>query len=60
MLVHTMEELRLSGNHLKGSRPVLSFDKTFDEQPHYRLTKELLKQVMPIDAAFSGGVVAVV
>ena len=25
--VHTLEELKLSGNHLKGSRPVLSFDK---------------------------------
>jgi hypothetical protein len=25
--VHTMAELKLSGNHLKGSRPVLSFDK---------------------------------
>lgn len=23
--VHTMAELKLSGNHLKGSRPVLSF-----------------------------------
>ena len=25
--VHTMAELKLSGNHLKGSRPVLSFDE---------------------------------
>jgi hypothetical protein len=25
--VHTLEELKLSGNHLKGSRPVLSFDR---------------------------------
>ena len=25
--VHTMAELKLSGNHLKGSRPVLSFHK---------------------------------
>ncbi len=25
--VHTMAELKLSGNHLKGSRPLLSFDK---------------------------------
>lgn len=32
--VHTMAELKLSGNHLKGSRPVLSFDAAFDEQPH--------------------------
>ena len=25
--VHTMAELKLSGNHLKGSRPLLNFDK---------------------------------
>ena len=25
--VHTLAELKLSGNHLKGSRPVLSFHK---------------------------------
>eukprot|EP00884_Botryococcus_braunii_P000070 jgi/Botrbrau1/10063/Bobra.0355s0019.2 len=31
--VHTMAELKLSGNHLKGSRPVLSFHSAFDEQP---------------------------
>lgn len=43
--VHTMSELKLSGNHLKGSRPVLSFDQTFDQQPHWQLTKEILTQV---------------
>jgi len=25
--VHTMDELKLTGNSLKGSRPILSFDK---------------------------------
>lgn len=29
-----MAELKLSGNHLKGSRPVVTFDAAFDEQPH--------------------------
>ncbi|KAI7835875.1 hypothetical protein COHA_010223 [Chlorella ohadii] len=43
--VHTLEELKLSGNHLKGSRPVLSFDKNFDEEPHLQLLKEMLTQV---------------
>ena len=43
--VHTMAELKLSGNHLKGSRPVLSFDKAFDEQPHLQLMKEMFTQV---------------
>ena len=28
--VHTMAELKLSGNHLKGSRPVLSFTEVSD------------------------------
>jgi len=27
--VHTMEELHFTGNALKGSRPLLSFDATF-------------------------------
>ena len=31
--VHTMAELKLSGNHLKGSRPVLSFDKVCSQLP---------------------------
>jgi Brix domain len=35
--VHTMAELKLSGNHLKGSRPVLSFDASFDEQPQLQV-----------------------
>ena len=36
-----MEELHFTGNCLKGSRPVLSFDGAFDKQPHLRLIKEL-------------------
>ncbi|GLI71583.1 hypothetical protein VaNZ11_016848, partial [Volvox africanus] len=43
--VHTMAEVKLSGNHLKGSRPVLSFDASFDLQPHTQLLKEMLTQV---------------
>ena len=39
--VHTMDELKLTGNCLKGSRPVLSFDATFDQEPHFKLLKEL-------------------
>ena len=37
-----MEELNFTGNCLKGSRPILSFDATFDSQPHLRVIKELL------------------
>lgn len=43
--VHTMDELRLTGNHLKGSRPLITFNKAFDEQPYLALLKEMLKQV---------------
>ncbi|XP_059488334.1 ribosome biogenesis protein BRX1 homolog isoform X2 [Neocloeon triangulifer] len=43
--VYTMGELKLTGNSLKGSRPLLSFDKSFEELPHYQLLKELLVQV---------------
>lgn len=42
--VHTMDELRLTGNCLRGSRPLLSFDAAFDAAPHWQLMKELLTQ----------------
>ena len=40
--VHTMEELNFTGNCLKGSRPILSFDASFEKQGHLRVLKELL------------------
>ena len=43
--VHTMAELKLSGNHLKGSRPVLCFDSNFESEPHLNLIKEILGQI---------------
>jgi len=43
--IHTMAELKLTGNHLKGSRAILSFHGAFDEQPHLQLLKELLSQI---------------
>eukprot|EP00039_Didymoeca_costata_P000406 m.45433 g.45433 ORF g.45433 m.45433 type:complete len:353 (+) comp10244_c0_seq1:1708-2766(+) len=42
--VHTMDELRMTGNSLKGSRPILNFESVFNELPHLRLIKELLFQ----------------
>lgn len=44
-VVHTMGELKMTGNCLKGSRPLLSFDKNFDTAPHWRLLKELFIHV---------------
>ncbi len=43
-----MEELHFTGNCLKGSRPILSFDSAFDQQPHLRLLKELFTHVFGV------------
>lgn len=43
--LHTMEGLKLTGNCLRGSRPILSFDPKFDEEPHWKLIKELFTQI---------------
>jgi len=42
--VYTMSELRMAGNGLKGSRPILTFDKNFDELPQLQLMKDLFFQ----------------
>ncbi|KAG6898641.1 hypothetical protein C0993_005408 [Termitomyces sp. T159_Od127] len=42
--VHTMDELKMTGNCLKGSRGLLSFDQGFDETEWGRLTKEVFTQ----------------
>jgi len=47
-IVHTMEELHFPGNCLKGSRPILSFDATFDTQPHLRVIKELFFHIFGV------------
>lgn len=51
-LVHTMEELKLTGNHLKGSRPLLTFSSNFDKSPHWQLLKEMITQVLHLTAVF--------
>jgi ribosome biogenesis protein BRX1 len=45
--VHTMSELKLTGNSLRGSRPVLLFDAAFDnaEMPHLGMIKELFQEI---------------
>jgi ribosome biogenesis protein BRX1 len=43
-----MEELSFNGNCLKGSRPILSFDKGFDSEPHLQVIKQLLLQTMGV------------
>ena len=41
--VHTMDELKLTGNCMLGSRPLLNFDAAFDRTPHLQLMKTLLR-----------------
>lgn len=43
--IHTTQELKLTGNCLKYSRPLLSFDAMFDSEPHLRLAKEMFTQM---------------
>lgn len=43
-----MEELAFSGNCLKGSRPILSFDSSFDSEPHLQVIKQLFIQIMGV------------
>uniref|UniRef100_A0A8D2ZYH3 Ribosome biogenesis protein BRX1 homolog n=2 Tax=Scophthalmus maximus TaxID=52904 RepID=A0A8D2ZYH3_SCOMX len=42
--IHTLAELKMTGNCLKGSRPLLSFDPKFDKEPQFALLKELFIQ----------------
>ncbi|EIM22419.1 Brix-domain-containing protein [Wallemia mellicola CBS 633.66] len=39
--LHTMDELKMTGNCLKGSRGILSFGEEFDSEPWLQLLKEL-------------------
>ncbi len=43
--IHTMDELKMTGNCMKGSRPILSFDKSFDTLDHLKLVKHVLVDV---------------
>lgn len=40
--VRPMRDIRLTGNCLMGSRPILSFDGGFESAPHLRVLKEVL------------------
>jgi ribosome biogenesis protein BRX1 len=42
---HTMDELRLTGNCMRGSRPILTFDAAFDTTSHLRLLKTIFTDV---------------
>jgi len=46
--IHTMAELKMTGNCLRASRPLLSFDKVFTSTPHWQIIKELLGQIFGV------------
>ncbi|KAL8857775.1 MAG: hypothetical protein Q9178_005675 [Gyalolechia marmorata] len=46
--LHTTSELHFPGNCLRGSRPILSFDATFNSSPHLVLIKELLTHIFGV------------
>jgi len=46
--VHTMEELKMTGNCMLNSRPIITFDGNFDTTPHYKIMKELLLQLFGV------------
>lgn len=43
-----MEELHFTGNCLKGSRPVLSFDAAFEKEPYLMVIKELFTHIFGV------------
>ena len=43
--IHTMDELRLTGNCMKGSRPILTFDTAFEQREELKLLKCLFTDV---------------
>ena len=44
----TMTDLKLTGNALKGSRPILSFGKEFDETNDRRLMKQVISDIFNV------------
>lgn len=46
--IHTMDEMKMTGNCLKGSRPIVTFGKEFDDEPHWQVCKEVLANVFAV------------
>jgi len=46
--IYTSGELKLTGNCLTGSRPLISFDQSFLEHAHYSLLREMFVQVFGV------------
>eukprot|EP00055_Hartaetosiga_balthica_P015463 m.91481 g.91481 ORF g.91481 m.91481 type:complete len:1161 (-) comp8873_c0_seq1:51-3533(-) len=46
--IHTLDELKLTGNCLKGSRHLVQFSQDFDSTPENKLIKEVLFQAFSV------------
>ena len=46
--IHTMAELKMTGNCLRASRPLLSFDQNFTKDAHWQVMKELFTQIFGV------------
>ncbi|KDQ11643.1 hypothetical protein BOTBODRAFT_135449 [Botryobasidium botryosum FD-172 SS1] len=46
--IHTMDELKMTGNCLKGSRGLLCFDQVFDSDEHWKLMKEIFTHIFGV------------
>ena len=46
--IHTMDELKLTGNCMKHSRPILSFDTNFNTLPQLQLLKHIFVDIFGI------------
>ncbi|WWC73756.1 uncharacterized protein I206_107728 [Kwoniella pini CBS 10737] len=46
--IHTMDELKMTGNCLKGSRGLVSFDGSWDNEEHTKLLKEVLTHTFSV------------
>ncbi|KAK4686531.1 ribosome biogenesis protein BRX1, partial [Tremellales sp. Uapishka_1] len=46
--IHTMDELKMTGNCLKGSRGMVCFDGKWDQDEHWKLLKEMFTHIFSI------------
>jgi len=54
MNLHTMSELNFTGNALRGSRAIVSFDAGFDTTPAMALVKEMLRSTFSVPKGVRG------
>lgn len=46
--IHTLDELKMTGNCLKGSRPLLHFDAAFVTEPYLQVLREIFTHIFAV------------